>query len=110
MGVLTVDLGSGEEALPVFSFGEEAELFLAGLVAPGEGWRVRRTAAGELISVLMGPCAGVGRVLLDPLPALTTGTAADLVGVDREDFLDLLLRGSADRRVANVSIGSLSTI
>jgi hypothetical protein len=91
MGVLTVDLGSGEEALPVFSFGEEAELFLAGLVAPGEGWRVRRTAAGELISVLMGPCAGVGRVLLDPLPALTTGTAADLVGVDREDFLELLL-------------------
>jgi hypothetical protein len=69
----------------------EAELFLTGLVVSGEGWRVRRTAAGELISVLMGPCAGVGRILLDPLPALATAAAADLVGVGREDFLDLLL-------------------
>ncbi len=48
-GVFTVEDAHGEEALPVFSFEEEAELFLAGLVAWGESWRVRRTAAGALV-------------------------------------------------------------
>jgi len=97
-GVFTVEDAHGEEALPVFSFEEEALLYLL-TEALGSSWRIRETAAGELVSVLMGPCAGVVRVLLDLLPALTTGTAADLVGVGREDFQDLLLsRGEHQTR------------
>ncbi len=51
--VLTVALGNGE-ALPVFSFEEEARMFLE-FAAPDGGWRVRVTTVGELISVLSGP-------------------------------------------------------
>jgi hypothetical protein len=91
MEVLTVELDSGEGALPVFSFEEEADLFLAGLGASGEGWRARPTTVGELVSVLMGPCASVGRILLDPLPAIAGCWAADLIGTGREEFLGLLL-------------------
>ena len=31
-------------------------------------WSIRETALGELVSVLMAPCADVPEVALDPLP------------------------------------------
>jgi hypothetical protein len=58
--VLTALLADGEEALPIFSYEQEAELFLNSREA-GSGWRVRESTAGELISVLCGPCAGPPR-------------------------------------------------
>jgi hypothetical protein len=67
MAVLTTNLARGGKALPVFSFGEEANMFLR-LGALGHDWRARETAGGELVSVLCGPCAGVDRVVLDPIP------------------------------------------
>jgi hypothetical protein len=66
MEVLRIALASGREALPVFSFEDEARMFLE-LGAPG-GWRVRETTAGELTSVLCGAYANVDRVVLDPVP------------------------------------------
>ena len=51
MDVLTTNLATGEEALPVFSFEDEARMFLE-LGALGADWRVRVTSPGELISVL----------------------------------------------------------
>src|SRR3954447_1933579 len=51
MDVLTSRLASGEEALPVFSFEEEARMFLE-LGALGGDWHARVTSPGELISVL----------------------------------------------------------
>src|SRR3712207_7841170 len=36
----------------------------------GTGWQARETSAGELISLLYGPCAGIERVALDPLPRI----------------------------------------
>ena len=51
MEVLTTGLPSGEEALPVFSFEDEARMFLE-LGAFDGDWRVRDTGAGELISIL----------------------------------------------------------
>ena len=53
MEILTVDCGD-DEALPVFSHVEEAELFLA-LGGVGDGWRVRESAPGEIVSLLFGP-------------------------------------------------------
>src|SRR5215211_4662193 len=67
--LLTVDLDGTGEALPVFSFEEEAEMFLW-LQRTEDGREVRETTPGQLVSILYGPCADVGRVILDPLPRL----------------------------------------
>ncbi len=88
-GVLTVGLAGGEKALSVFSFREEAELFL-GLGVPGSSWGVRETGAGELVSVLSGPCANVGKVALDPLPEMVAERIVGLVSLDRERFIECI--------------------
>jgi hypothetical protein len=82
---------SGEQVLPVFSGDGEAEMFawLEGTFE--EGWRVRETSAGELVSILYGPCAGVGRVALDPTPEMVGTDAVSLVSVAREWFLSWIL-------------------
>lgn len=90
MEMLTICLPDGEEALPVFSFREGAEAFL-GLGGFGSGWRVKESRAGELVSVLMGPCAGVGRVALDPLPETVARKTVELLSLDRERFMRNLL-------------------
>lgn len=91
MAVLTVDRGG--ETLPVFSYKEEAEAYLW-LAGPAEaGWRARKTTAGELISVLYGPCAGAKEVALDPLPAVGGATMVDLVSLGRERFMQSLMNG-----------------
>jgi len=102
MDVLTTDLAGQRPALPVFSFADEAAMYLD--LGPGRGrWRVRETAVGELVSVLLGPCAGVGRVLLDPVPDLDGRALSELVGVEKGDFVEHLL-GSVRRR-ARISRG-----
>lgn len=80
----------GEEMLPVFSFLEEAEMFLS-LGTLGTGWSLRRTTAGELISTLMGSCASIGFVALDPLPEPMFRGMTGLVGVGRERFMHRLV-------------------
>lgn len=89
MEVLTINPGGGE-TLPVFSFKEEAELFLQFGVS-GTGWWVRETTAGELISILYGPCAGVEKVALDPPPGLLGEAAVGLVSLSRKDFVRILV-------------------
>jgi hypothetical protein len=87
MEVLTVDYGDNE-VLPVFSHEEEAELFIC-LGEIGNGWRVRESSAGEIVSLLFGLCAGVGSVVLDPSP-LMVSEMMGLVRVGRDRFLDLI--------------------
>ncbi len=87
--VLTIEFGSGR-ALPVFSFAEEAELFL-GLGGVGQDWWVRESGAGEIVSVLYGPCAGVRSVVLDPLPEMVADGAVDLVRLSRKRFVEHLV-------------------
>jgi hypothetical protein len=102
MDVLTADLVGQRPALPVFSFADEAAMYLD--LGPEQGrWRVRETAIGELVSVLLGPCAGVGRVLLDPVPDLDGRVLSELIGVEKGDFVEHLL-GSVRRR-ARISRG-----
>ncbi|MDP9456803.1 MAG: hypothetical protein M3Q60_13740 [Actinomycetota bacterium] len=83
--VLTVEVG-GEKALPVFSFEEEAGLFLL-FGDAGPGWRVRKTAAEEVVHVLFGPRAGTRRVVLDPLPAVLGEDANLLASLGRDEFV-----------------------
>ena len=87
MEALTVD-GGDDEALPVFSHEEEAELFLC-LGGIGGGWRARESSAGEVVSLLFGPCAGVASVALDPSP-LMAPEMIDLVRMSRDRFVNLI--------------------
>jgi hypothetical protein len=96
MEVLTIDPDGDGGSLPVFSFEDEAQTFL-GLSEndqeEGRRWRSRETTAGELVSVLLAPWAGVRQVTLDPLP-LTLGMGrlmASLCSVARERFVEELL-------------------
>ena len=93
MEVLTIDPYLEGDSLAVFSFEEEAEAFL-GLLLDGEedrkGWRSEQKKAGELVSVLLGPCAGVERVALDPLPVPVGRAMLPLVSVSRDAFLGYL--------------------
>ena len=72
--------------LPVFSFEEEAEMFLC-LGGYDGAWRARESSAGELVSVLCGPCKDVKGVALDPLPEMLKDGTVGFVEVGRESFL-----------------------
>ena len=89
MEVLTIDAG-GETVLPIFSFREEVELFLH-LQAKEADWWPRETTTGELVSLLLGLCAGVDKVALDPLPGLGGKEVVELVSTGRKHFLRHLL-------------------
>jgi hypothetical protein len=91
--VLTIDLGGDGETLAVFSFQEEAQMFLnLRPAASREGWSVRQTSVGELVSVLYGPCSGAKKVALDPIPEIVdTEELIDLLSMHRNDFLQFLL-------------------
>jgi hypothetical protein len=92
MDALTLDPESDGGYLAVFSFREEAEAFLSLLEDDQErDWRSRQTAAGELVSILLGPCAGVRAVALDPLPLLCSRAMLRFVSMNRERFVQDLL-------------------
>jgi hypothetical protein len=90
--VFTTHLWGDEKALVAFSFKEEAEMFLhLQLAASKDGWRLRRTSAGELVSVLYGACSDTTKVVLDPLPEIGKEELAGPLSVHRNDFLRFLL-------------------
>ena len=88
--IFTANFPGSEPVLAVFGFREEAQLFMEEELGEG-GWQVRSTGAGELISVLYGPCRRAGRVALDPLPTMLVEGMVDLVSLSRERFIDSLL-------------------
>ena len=101
MEVLMVSC-SGEQALPVFSGEGEAEMFVWLEGAFEDGWQVRETSSGEIVSILYGPCAGVGMVALDPSPEMVAETIRP-VSVSRERFVNWLVDS-----VCSVSLGASS--
>jgi hypothetical protein len=86
--VLRVPLGTNAEALPVFSAGWAARGYLFA-EASGGGWYVKTCTPDELVSLLVGHCAGVEWVALDTRPRRSTGEAANVM--PRENFMDYLL-------------------
>ena len=86
--VLRVPSKGKGHALPVFSAGWAARGYLFS-EAPGGGWYVRACTPGELSSLLVGPCAGVEWVMLDPRPGRHAGEVANLM--PWENFVDYLL-------------------
>ena len=93
MVVFTSYLCGDGKALPVFSFEEEAEMFLdLRLAATKDGWRVRQTSVGELVSVLYGPCSDTKKVVLDPVPEeVGKEEITGLLSMNRNHFLRFLL-------------------
>ena len=88
--LLTVNLDGTGQALPVFSFEKEAETFLW-LQTTEDGQKVRETTPEQLVSILYGPCADVGRVMLDPLPEIGARILNSLLGMNRNDFVELVI-------------------
>jgi hypothetical protein len=88
--LLTVDLDGAGEALPIFSYEEEAEMFLW-LQTTEDGQEVKETTPGQLVSILYGSCADVGRVMLDPLPEIGARMQISLLGMDRGDFVESVM-------------------
>jgi len=84
------------KVLPVFSFEEEAEMFLHLGGYGDSGWRARECCADELVSVLCGPCVDVEGVALDPLPEMLEDGTIGLVEVGRRRFVEQLLEGGAN--------------
>ena len=79
----------GQETMPVFSFREEAELFMR--LDGWRGWWIREISAGELASRLFGPYSHVVMMALDPLPEICDEGMTHLVSVRRNDFAKGLL-------------------
>ena len=94
MRMLTVDADGDGGFLPVFSFEEEAQTFLALLEDDEQKktkWSIRQTSPGELISILLGPCGHARWVALDPLPLELSRVMLSLVSMSRDLFLQHLL-------------------
>lgn len=93
--VLTVERG-GKEALAIFSFEEEAKMYLW-FGALSAGWRVRECGTRELVSVLCGLSAGVDNVTLDPLPGILAEKTPGLVNLDHARIAGRLVGGSGSQ-------------
>lgn len=93
---LTVGLGKGQRALPIFSFPDEAELFLSLGGFAQDGWRISESTSGELFSALVDDILKVEYVALDPLPEMVDlmfGTTISLVTLSRQKFMRRLVAG-----------------
>jgi hypothetical protein len=94
--LLQVSLKSGEDTLPVFSSEVVARDFLLSSALKQDDWYVRESYAGELVSLLLGLCAGVEWVRIDPLPGEQVAEANPAEIAHWESFVGYLL-GSKDR-------------
>jgi hypothetical protein len=94
--VLTLGAGGGVEGdgtiLPIFSFEEEALLFLH-LCGFSGGWHASKSGIADLASVLSDTCPEVRRVALDPIPEIGPCGPHNLISLSREEFLGLLAAG-----------------
>jgi hypothetical protein len=88
--LLHIPLGSGAEILPMFSSEKLARDFLLSS-AQEPGWYARESYTGELVSLLLGLCANVEWVLVDPVSEeqVTKGDPADIA--HWESFVGYLL-------------------
>ena len=93
-GALVLDLAGLGRTLPVFSFPEEAEMFLRLDGLDGD-WEVREGVADDFFPHFFGPREPVESVVLDPLPEAMGDGAEGAVGIGPGRFVDRFLGVSA---------------
>lgn len=87
-GPLAVDLPGLGRAVALFSFEDEALLYLGLRGWDGaDGLRARRVSGAGLLSLLCDRWAGYRSVALDPIPVLNAGTLLPLTTTSRERFV-----------------------
>lgn len=91
--VLMLGTNDYEKTLPVFSFKEEALLFLH-LSGLGYGWRVEENKSVDLISLLADLGSEALRIALDPIPEIGVNGSHDLVSLSPDRFVGLLATDS----------------
>ena len=94
--VFMMGAGGDPETLPVFSFEEEALLFLR-LGGLERHWHTSGFATPDLVSALTGPYRGARRVVLDPFPDIGLRGYLDALSLSRGEFVDLLGCGGGGR-------------
>ena len=93
-GALVLDLAGLGRTLPVFSFPEEAEMFLRLDGLDGD-WEVREGVAGDFFPHFFGPREPVESIVLDPLPGAMGDGAEGPVGIGPGRFVGHFLGASA---------------
>lgn len=87
---LTVELYAKERALSIFSYEEEAQMFVATLDESAD-WCVSEIQDEVLLTLLYRARPPIAYIALDPLPERLAPEAANLVSMDRTSFLRHLL-------------------
>ena len=90
--VLTLGVEGDGKILPVFSFEEEAQLFLR-LCGSSGGWHASKCGIADLALVLSDACSEVRSGALDPIPEIGPYGPHYLVSLSRETFVGLLATG-----------------
>jgi hypothetical protein len=93
-GALVLDLAGLGRTLPVFSFPEEAEMFMRLDGLDGD-WEVREGMADDFFPHFFGTRERVESVVLDPLPGAMGDGAQGPVGIGPGRFVDRFLGVSA---------------
>ncbi len=89
--VLTVHTESGD-SLPVFDSESSARAFFrSGSFGKNEGWHVRESTAGELISLLMGHIADVDLISMNPRSRGANGEPVTPETLDKREFIKSLM-------------------
>lgn len=86
---LETRLSEGQRALPIFSFAEEAEMFLC-LRGSRDGWQVEKVSAADLLSMLYTTFKGTGYVTLDPIPESSCLNTTGILSISLKDFAERL--------------------
>lgn len=90
LDLLTLPTSSGD-SLPVFRSEPAARTFLH-FNRYAEGWEVRASTAGELVSLLMGHIVEADLIAVDPPPAVSDKNLVEAEFVDKKDFIGALMK------------------
>lgn len=96
---LTTGLSNSGRMLPVFSFREEAEMYLC-LRGPRDEWRIRGISSRELRSLFDTALENIASVTLDPIPENSFLDTSGLLSITRQDFLVRLEGANSRLRLA----------
>lgn len=92
---LTTGLSNSGRMLPVFSFKEEAEMYLC-MRGPRDEWRIKEILPEKLRSLFDTVLDNIVSVTLDPIPENSFFDASGLLSITRQDFI-FRLEGATSR-------------